>query len=222
MGMGMAEGEWAAKRGLPAPTLAGERAGSLGGRQATSRRSVEAVSISNSFPPSSVSCRNSPALPALGCFQTLGSRFLIWALAAAAAPRVVSLSCTSEHSGSLGKCSSCTVGQYSLAPRSLPPRCFLELVVNSQGGYDDCSGGGGPRSVRPPVGLLDPGCAKCASAAEDTADFGETHAERSTSSVPFVMTCHPSVSPSPRSSRSVEPSPIDPGSMGSKNNFRAA
>ena len=131
MGMGMAEGEWAAKRGLPAPTLAGERAGSLGGRQATSRRSVEAVSISNSFPPSSVSCRNSPALPALGCFQTLGSRFLIWALAAAAAPRVVSLSCTSEHSGSLGKCSSCTVGQYSrssLAPSPLLSRARCQFT----------------------------------------------------------------------------------------------
>ena len=45
MGMGMAEGEWAAKRGLPAPKLAGEQASSLGGRQAASRRLVEAVSI---------------------------------------------------------------------------------------------------------------------------------------------------------------------------------
>ena len=49
MGMGMAEGEWAAKRGLPAPKLAGERAGSLGGRQATSRRLAEAVPNPNSF-----------------------------------------------------------------------------------------------------------------------------------------------------------------------------
>ena len=50
MGMGMAEGEWAAKRGLPAPKLAGEQASSLGGRQAATRRLVEAVSIPNSFP----------------------------------------------------------------------------------------------------------------------------------------------------------------------------
>ena len=131
MGMGMAEGEWAAKRGLPAPKLAGERAASEAGRQPRGGWRRRSLSPTLS-PPSSVSCRNSPALPALGCFQTLGSRFLIWALAASAAPRVVSLSCTSEHSGSLGKCSSCTVGQYSrsssLAPSPLLSRARCQFT----------------------------------------------------------------------------------------------
>ena len=132
MGMEMAEGEWGAKRGLPAPKLAGERAASEAGRQPRGgwRRRSLSPTLSLLLRPFPVEIL--PPFPALGCFQTLGSRFLIWALAAAAAPRVVSLSCTSEHSGSLGKCSSCTVGQYSrsssLAPSPLLSRARCQFT----------------------------------------------------------------------------------------------
>lgn len=113
---------------------------------------------------------------------------------------------------------------WSILPSSLPsllpsflPAAFSSSLSIHRGNTTTAPSVRGP-SARPSVGLLDPGCAKCASAAEATDEFSEAHNNRSVFSILIPEAC-PLMTLLNGTIYKCEPRPFALGYIGSKNNF---